>query len=209
MHRAIHTSAAALGLSAGLAGLEHGYFEWLQGNARPEGLFIASIGPPCDPATAWNACEPALTILPSFALTGALAMLLGVATAVWSLFFLARPRGGAVLALLAVGLRLFGGGLFPPLIALVAALLAWHIRRPLPGWAMRVGGLARLYPAALALFLAVVLGQWVIGYFFNDWLASVMGITVLLILGLLLLAPLSAFARDSETATRTAGSFAG
>jgi hypothetical protein len=43
MREATKTVATWLGIAAGLAGLEHRYFEILQGNARPEGLVIASI----------------------------------------------------------------------------------------------------------------------------------------------------------------------
>jgi hypothetical protein len=45
MNRAVRLTASLLGLSAGIAGVEHGYYELLQGSARPKGLFIASIGP--------------------------------------------------------------------------------------------------------------------------------------------------------------------
>jgi hypothetical protein len=64
MNKAVCTTASLLGISAGIAGLEHGYFELLQGHTRPDGLFIAYIGPPCQPELIWNNCEPALTIIP-------------------------------------------------------------------------------------------------------------------------------------------------
>jgi hypothetical protein len=64
MRKATKTVATWLGIAAGIAGLENGYFEILQGYTRPEGLMIASMGPPCDPEVVWNACEPAMTILP-------------------------------------------------------------------------------------------------------------------------------------------------
>ena len=75
MRKATKTVAMWLGIAAGLAGLEHGYFEILQGNTRPPSLAFPSMGPPCDPAVAWSACEPAMSILPSFLLTGVLALL--------------------------------------------------------------------------------------------------------------------------------------
>lgn len=46
MRKATRISATVLGLTAGGAGIEHGVFEILQGNTRPEGLMISSIGPP-------------------------------------------------------------------------------------------------------------------------------------------------------------------
>ena len=58
MNKAIRVTASLLGISAGIAGLVHGFYEILQGSTRPEGLFIASIGPPCQPELIWNNCEP-------------------------------------------------------------------------------------------------------------------------------------------------------
>lgn len=65
--------ATALGVAAGLLGLERGYFETLQGNVAPNAVMISAIGPPCQPATAWHACEPALTLIPGFLVTVVLA----------------------------------------------------------------------------------------------------------------------------------------
>ena len=42
MRAATRITAAALGTAAGIAGLEHGIFEILQGNIPPSGLVIAS-----------------------------------------------------------------------------------------------------------------------------------------------------------------------
>ena len=201
MNKAIRITAAGLGVSAGIAGLEHGYYEFLQGSAPPDTLFINSIGPSCDPELIWNNCEPALTIIPNFAITGILAMILGLITIIWSLFFVQRKHGGLVLVLLSMGLLLFGGGLFPPLIGTIAGLTGTWINKPLTwtrdhfsGGLSR--GLSKLYPWALIAYLVLVFGQFVIGYFFNDWLIANMGSNVLLIMGLLLLAVVSAFAHD-------------
>lgn len=100
MNKAARTTAAALGVSAGIAGLEHGYFEFMQGSSRPGSLFINSMGPPCDPQMVWNRCEPALTIIPDMVVTGVLAMILGLIIVIWSLFFIQRRYGGQVLILL-------------------------------------------------------------------------------------------------------------
>lgn len=199
-------TAAGLGASAGIAGVEHGYFELMQGNARPDGLFIVSMGPPCQPELVWNNCEPALTLIPNFAVTGILAIILGLITIVWSLFLVQRKHGGLVLILLSIGLLLFGGGLFPPLIGTIAGLAGTRINEPLT-WArdhFKGGlsrGLAKLYPWALIAYLVLVFGQFVIGYFFNDWLMANMGTNVLFIMVLLLLAVISAFAHDVQEAS--------
>ena len=78
MNKAVRLTASLMGLSAGIASLEHGIFEVLQGSVLPEGFFISSIGPPCQPELIWNSCEPALTIIPHFAVTGILAMVIGL-----------------------------------------------------------------------------------------------------------------------------------
>ena len=110
MRKATRISALVFGLTAGAAGIEHGIFEILQGNARPEDLMISSIGPPCVPELSWNQCEPAMTIIPSFLITGILAVILGLVVLAWSAFFLQRRHGGLILILLCSPLLLFGGG---------------------------------------------------------------------------------------------------
>jgi hypothetical protein len=55
---AIRSVASALGLFAGLLGMEHGYFEALQGNVAPGGIYLLAIVPPCQASTAWHGCEP-------------------------------------------------------------------------------------------------------------------------------------------------------
>jgi hypothetical protein len=109
MRRATRILAAALGVFAGFGGPEHGIFEIMQGNVPPEGIFIASMGPPCNPEEVWHACEPAMTIIPNFLVTGILAVIIGIATMVWAAFFVHRRRGGLVLILLSIALLLVGG----------------------------------------------------------------------------------------------------
>src|SRR5690606_13135572 len=107
------------GLYAGLSGLERGYFEVLQGNAHPGNYQIAALEAPCVAEEVWNGCQPAISILPSDELTGALAMTLGVTTIVWALGFVHLRYGGPVLMLMSSGLLLFGGGLLPPFVGFI------------------------------------------------------------------------------------------
>lgn len=198
MRKATKTVAMWLGIAAGLAGLEHGYFEILQGNTRPPSLAFPSMGPPCDPAVAWNACEPAMSILPSFLLTGVLALLLGLAIIVWSAAFVQRRHGGLVLILLSIALLLFGGGIFPPLIGVIGGAAGTQINRPLRGKPGRVTcEAARLWPWPLVILLVWLLGQFAVGYFFNDFLKGIMGFGLLLILTMLPLSVYAAYARDA------------
>lgn len=54
MRKATKTVAVWFGIAAGLAGMEHGILEILQGNIPPENLMIVSMGPPCVPEETWN-----------------------------------------------------------------------------------------------------------------------------------------------------------
>jgi len=122
--------ASALGVFAGFGGPEHGYFEIQRGHVAPDGFLISSIGPPCDPQRVWHLCEPAVTVIPSFLITGIAATILGLTTMIWSVLFLHQRHGAVILALLCIVLLLVGGGLVPPLVGMVgAALAAWHYKK--------------------------------------------------------------------------------
>lgn len=185
MRRAARVIAASFGIFAGFGGLEHGYFEILQGNVRPESAMIASMGAPCVPEEIWHLCEPAMTILPNFLITGILSMALGLVTMIWAGVFVQRPRGGAILAFLSLGLLLFGGGIFPPLIGIVGGVVGTRINAPLrkqsgPVWSM----LAAAWPWVIILLFVGLFSQFVVGYFFNDFLMQ--NGTILLVLPVLL-----------------------
>lgn len=198
MRKATKTVAMWFGILAGLAGLEHGYFEMLQGSTRPVSLMFASWGPPCVPEKIWHACEPAMSILPNFLITGILAMLLSLAIIVWSAGFIQRRQGGLVLILLSIALLLFGGGFFPPIIGLVGGVAGTQINNPItgqPGSVTRFS--AKLWPWPLVIFLVWVWGQFPVGYFFNDFLTSIMGFGLLLILTSLPLSVYVGYARNA------------
>ena len=65
-NRATRIVASTFGVLAGLLGIEHGYFETLQGNVAPGGMYILAMGPPCQTNKMWHGCEPAMTIIPNF-----------------------------------------------------------------------------------------------------------------------------------------------
>lgn len=198
MRPATKTVATWFGILAGIAGLEHGYFEVLQGNTQPEGLMIASIGPPCVPEISWNACEPALTLFPTYQIAGVLTIIVSLVIIIWSVAFIQRKHGGSVLMLLSVGLLLTGGGIFPPLIGFIGGATGTRINKSLPekssSSALRL--VEKLWPWPLVIFIVWTLGQFLIGYFFNDFLKSIMGFGVLLILSMLPLSIYSAYAHD-------------
>jgi hypothetical protein len=202
MRRASRITASVLGLFAGGAGIEHGIYEILQGNVRPDGLMINSMGPPCRPEAVWHACEPAMTILPSFLITGILAVVVGSFVILWSLAFVQRKRGGLILMLASILMLLFGGGIFPPLIGIVGGAVGTRIsRRPARGRTRPPGAfsriLSRLWPWTLVVLAAWLLGQWLVGHFFNDFLMGSGFFIPILVIGLLVLSVLTATAHDS------------
>ena len=198
MRKATKTVTKWFGITAGIAGMEHGYFEILRGNTVPEGLMILSIGPPCIPEEVWNACEPAMTIIPNFLITGIIALIIGLMILLWSIFFIEHKYGGGILILLSINLLLFGGGLFPPLIGFIGGMAGTKIHKPITrephGRILNL--MARIWPWPLVIFLVWVFGQWLVGSFFNDFLQEIMIYGVLLILVMLLISIFSAYAYD-------------
>ncbi len=205
MRKATRVVASLFGIFAGFGGPEHGYFEILQGDVRPDSLIIAAMGPPCDPEKVWNLCEPAMTVIPSFLVTGILAIIVGLITMIWAAAFVQKKNGGAVLILLSIALLLVGGGLFPPVIGIVAGVVATKINAPLtrrPGSVLRF--FAKLWPWPLVAFFVWVFGQFVVGYFFNEFLQKTGSLIPLLIIGLLVLSILTGYAYDVHDGDRVA-----
>ena len=199
MRKATKNVAFWLGILAGIAGLEHGYFEILQGNTRPAGLAFASWGANiCDLAKMWHACEPAMSILPNFLATGILTILLSLAVIAWSIWFIQRKYGGWALIGLSIVLLLFGGGFFPPLIGLIGGAAGTQINRSFsgqPGAFTRFA--AKIWPWPLVLLVGWLLAQFLVGYFFNDALKSVMGLVLLFIVASLPLSVYVGYAHDA------------
>jgi hypothetical protein len=196
MRKATRIIATAFGLFAAFGGLEHGYFEILQGNVRPDSILIASMGPPCVPEATWYACEPAMTIVPNFLVTGILAMALGLLTLVWAAIYVHRPHGGAILALLSLGLLLLGGGIFPPLIGIIGGVAGARIntrvnKQPGPVWRT----LAKLWPWTLVVFFVLLFGQFPIGYLNNNSMPLVIPVVLL---GLLVISLLAGYGHDVQ-----------
>ncbi len=132
MNRATKLNVGILGTIFGISGMNHGFFEILQGNTPTPNLFIFAIG---EAQKMWvHGNEPAFTLLPNFLLSGIVAMVIGLAIVVWSLGFVQRKYGSLILFSLFALLLLLGGGvaqiLFFPWICLVAS----RINKPLTWW---------------------------------------------------------------------------
>jgi hypothetical protein len=160
MNRTTRTTVAALGALLGVSGMNHGFFEALQGNHPTGGLLINAISAGNSWTRLTQGGEGAFTLVPNFLATGLLAMAMGLAITVWSIGFVHRPRGSVVLFMLFVGLTLVGGGIGQIVFFSLVCALATQIGRPLTPWQAWLPGSARRALARLwlgALCLTIVL----------------------------------------------------
>ena len=164
MNRATRTIVSTIGVILGIAGLDHGIFEILQGNTPTSGLIIQAIGPDLK---LWGT-EEALTIIPNFLLTGIAAVIVSLATIAWSVRFVHTQHGARVFGLLFILLFLVGGGIAAQIMfAPVTWAAATRINKPLDWWrkilpetARRV--LAKIWPVTLALgSLSLLIGLFI------------------------------------------------
>ncbi|MDG6997225.1 MAG: hypothetical protein JRN52_15010 [Nitrososphaerota archaeon] len=95
MPNATRITASIFGIMTGVYGIEHGYFETLQGNVAPGGIAISAVSQPCLPYPLQ--CEPAMTLIPNFLITGIVAMIVSLGVVICSIAFVQRKNGGLVL----------------------------------------------------------------------------------------------------------------
>jgi hypothetical protein len=205
MRNATRITVSTFGVLAGLAGLEHGLGEALQGNVAPDGMMIAS----------WSdselfrivAGEPAMTIIPNLLITGILAILCSLAFLAWVTLFIHKKNGGLVLILLSFVLLLVGGGFGPPLLGTILGVTATRINAPLTWWRTHLpAGLKRFLGALWPWSFAVCLIAWLymfpgsilLDYFLGVGNEMTIPIAALLAFGSLLLTIVAGFASDSQ-----------
>jgi len=147
------TVAAALGAMVGVSGLDHGFFETLQGGKATGSLIVQAIGP--DQRMWVRGTEEAFTILPIFLAAGILSLALGVAVIVWSVGFIERRHGAAVFLALSGLMFLAGGGVGMLAFVVIGWAVARRIDRPIGWWrslpATLRPGLARAWRGLIAL----------------------------------------------------------
>lgn len=208
-NRATRSVAAATGVLVGVAGIEHGILEVLQGNIETPGVQIDAIGPQ---QRMWEyAGEFALTLVPNFLATGILAILFGLLVTIWSLRFLDGKYGAPILLGLCIVLFLVGGGFAPILLSILAYATATQIHKPLRLWQMVMPGavrriLARLWPWPVALFVLLfffaveiaIFGAPLTWFLDADTTYSVQFNLALISLGLIPFSILTGFAVDLE-----------
>jgi hypothetical protein len=205
MRNATSVTVSTFGVIMGLAGVEHGIGEILQGNIAPSGVMFPSW--PGSPFFRIVNGEPAMSIIPNLLITGILAVLFSWMYLVWAVKFAQRKNGGRVLILLAIAMLLAGGGIFPPIIGIGIGALGTAIKTPATGWRARLStGRGELLGKLWLLFFVVCLMAWlalfpgvnILGYFFGVSDPNLTVILILLALGSLLLTIVSGFARGME-----------
>jgi hypothetical protein len=132
MNRATRTIVSTVGFMLGIAGVNHGFFEALQGNRPTNGLIIHAIG---EAHRMWvHGTEDAFTIVPNFLITGVLAMVVGLAVILWSVGFVHKRHGPTIFIFLFALLFLVGGGIGQVAFFLPAWAVSTRIGKPLTWW---------------------------------------------------------------------------
>ena len=116
--------ASILGIFAGIGGASHGPGEILQGNIAPDGIIIEAW-----PALTLLAGEPAMTLIPSFSISGILTVTTGVAVTIFAATHIQSKNGALILILLSTMMLFVGGGLIPPAFGVVAGIIGLQIRQ--------------------------------------------------------------------------------
>jgi hypothetical protein len=204
---AVRVTASAFGIYAGMLGIEHGFFETLQGNAVPIGIKILAVSGSGLPFPFGH--EPAMTLIPNFLVTGICAILVGLSIVLWSAASLRKKHHAAVLPLLSVLLLLVGGGFGPISLLIAASFGAFMIDHPLTWWKTHLPGslgrcLAVLWIWSFTSALLWVPGEFILGQIFhlkNDQRQILTNLNLMLsypMLGLFALTLISAFAHRIE-----------
>lgn len=193
--------ASTFGVVGGLYCLEHGYYETLQGNVAPAGLRIEAVAPPCLPFP--FGCEPAMTVIPDFFVTGILAMIYGGLVIAWSAAFIQLKYGGLILILLAAFTLAVGGGFATITLVLIGAIAGFWIgsrhvwlRQHVPPYMLRQ--MAALWPWLLVASMVAVPIELATGAIFD---AGSPGLSLTLaycLVGFFLLAVVTGIAYDAH-----------
>jgi hypothetical protein len=201
--------ASTFGVVVGLAGIDHGIFEILQGNVASSGLMIEAIGPA---QRFWeHGVEPALTIVPNFLITGILAVILGILVTVWAITFIDKKYGAGGFLLLAIALFLVGGGFAPIFTTVLASLTATQIGKPLTWWRKLLpksilDPLAKTWLGVLIAFVVlffisveIAIFGWPLTFFLDsDTTLSFLNTFAYVMLGLMILSPLTGLIHDAR-----------
>lgn len=199
--------ASILGILAGLFGLSHGYYETLQGNVAPSGIFIHAMGSSCQANKVWHLCFPAVTIIPNFFVTGVLVIIVSLIVILWAAAFVPRKYGGLILILLSIIQFLVGGGISTVCFGIVAGGAGTMIQAPFIWWRTHFVHLRRLlamlWPWSLLFFVFWLVGILLFDYFFSEFVLSLVLFSFSFTLVLILLTVLTGFAHDTQWQTNS------
>ena len=160
---ATRVTATTVGVLLGLSGMNHGFFEFLQGNVPTGGLVLQAIGPA---QRFWErGTEEAFSIIPTFLASGLLSMLVGLIIVIWSLWFIQSKYGPQVFLGLFIVLFLVGGGIGQIAFFVPAWAFATRMHKPLTWW-------RKVLPRSLWPFLSGL------------WLVTLMLATLAILIGL-------------------------
>lgn len=205
MRNATQVTVSTMGAIMALAGIEHGIGEILQGNQAPNSLMISSW--PDSEFFRSLAGEPAITIVPNFLATGILAVFFSLLYLLWATRFMQRKHAGLVMMLLSIAMLVVGGGIFPPVLALLIGALATRINASLTWWRTHFSiSLRRFcgkiwpwsFAACLSGWLLLFPGVNILGYFFGVNEPSLTVLLIFFAVGSLLVTILTGFARSSS-----------
>jgi len=201
VRNATKATVSTFGAIMGLAGVEHGIGEVLQGNIAPSGIMISSW-----PDSAFfriQAGEPAMTIVPNLLVTGILAILVSLIFLAWATLFVQRKNAGLVLILLSIVMLLVGAGFGPPLMGIIVGAAGTRINAP---WHARLSVGLRHFPgkswpwsfiAGLIAWLLLMPGSNLLDYFLGVNDPILIPVLFFFALGFLLLTIFTGFAHDS------------
>jgi len=202
MNKATTTLFLTLGILAGIMGIEHGIGEVLEGYRPTDSVFILSW-----PNSAFfeiMAGEPAMTIIPNYLVTGLLAIFFSCIF----LVVLVKPgldrRTITILPALLILMLLAGGGFGPPILGIIAVLIALKRNSPLKIWSKLPSRLhsilGRLWPWSFGLcligWLMLFPGAALIAFFTGMDNALLMIIPILIAFAFIPVTLLLGFSRD-------------
>ncbi len=210
MNTSIKVFTSTFGAIMALAGIEHGIGEILQGNVVPNGMMIMSW-PDAEFFRSLSG-EPAMTIIPNLRIAGILTVIISMALFIWCVWFVHRKSGSLVMILLSIAMLLSGGGIFPPVLAILIGVLASKIHSPLTGWRRHAsnrfwGSLVKLWSmlfyVSIIAWIVLLIGPGILGYFFGIENAAVILVFMCLAFGLSAITLLTGFARDAMQQYKT------
>jgi hypothetical protein len=210
--RSIWITTVVIGVLCGVSGLEHGFFETLQGATIATGRNISAIGE----ANRFWKCgfEHAYTLIPILQITGVTAMLISVAVIICATCFMRQRYAWLVFILLSVFQYITGGGAAQIGLAVVMGLVAARIDKPLKIWRAVVPTILRRIVGKAWLPLLVIFSALfcqsivtaVFGFFHGisdpGVILKVLWDMLYIMMGLFVLSIVSAFSHDRGIGTK-------